>query len=94
MGNAQASTSTPAAALHQVLTDLLQGGSFRFDIKTREFIRAAEYVLKVTKPVISHDRPVGLYWFDRQKQVYEPISESLGLDSQGKPRPGCTYLYR
>lgn len=94
MGNVHATTGTPTAALRKALFELLQGGSFRFDLKTRNLIRDAEQALRATRPAAAHERAVGLFCYDKDEHAFIPIDEEYGLDKDGRPKPGCEYLFR
>lgn len=94
MGNASVVTGTPTAALRQALFNLLQEGSFRFDIKTRGLIRDAEQALRATRPAAAHERAVGLFCYSKEYSAFMPVTDEIGLDAEGKPRPGCEYLFR
>lgn len=93
MGNA-AYASTPTAALRQALSDLLVGGSFRFDRKTRDLIKEAEQALRAVKPVVAHEKAVGLFCYDKTEHAFLPVTEERGIDVKGNLRPGCEYLFR
>lgn len=94
MGNVHAATGTPTAALRKALLELLQNGSFRFDQKTRGLIREAEQALRATRPDSAHERAVGLFCYSKEYSAYLPVDEEIGLDKEGRPRPGCEYLFR
>ena len=94
MGNVQAPTGTPTAALRKALNELLQGGSFRFDQKTRGLIRDAEQALRATRPSAAHERAVGLFCYSKEYNAFLPVDEEIGLDREGNVRPGCEYLFR
>ena len=94
MGTVLAPTGTPTAALRKALFELLQEGSFRFDKKTRALIRDAEQALRVTKPNAAHERAVGLFCYSKEYGAFLPVDDEVGLDREGKPRPGCEYLFR
>jgi hypothetical protein len=91
MGNV---SGTPTATLRQALYNLLEGGSFRFDVKTRSLISEAEKALRATRPIAVHERAVGLFCYDKDEHAFLPVPEELGLDECGKPKPGCEYLFR
>lgn len=94
MGNVQAVTGTPTAALRKALFELLQEGSFRFDKKTRGLIRDAEQALRATRPASVHERAVGLFCYSKEYKAFLPVDEEVGLDKEGNPKPGCEYLFR
>ena len=94
MGNATVATGTPTAALRQALYNLLQEGSFRFDVKTRGLIRQAEIALRATRPAAAHERAVGLFCYSKDEHAFVQVDDEQGLDLEGNLRPGCTYLFR
>lgn len=91
MGNV---SGTPTATLRQALANLLEGGSFRLTPTTRALIHQAEIALHATKPTAVHERAVGLFCYDHTEHEFLPVSEELGLDKRGNPKPGCEYLFR
>lgn len=94
MGNAIVARSNPIAALRQALFNLLQEGNFKMSSRTCELIHEAEQVLCVTNPTVAHERAVGLFRYNNTEHVFQQVYDEQGLDSRGKPRPGCEYLFR